>query len=224
MLDLPGHGDAAAVRADWPGPPRACLRGRLRRASRRRALRHGRVLPRGLDRPCGHLGPSGDTRGPGGHRGDRRNRGPRRASRSPCPRRSHGGRPRSATAMWRHSSTAGSPARCSPDWAGVADVAERRRNTASGLASSLRLCGTGTQTPLWDALKAVDIPTLALAGTDDNRFAAHAVRVWPVPCPVAWPHSSPAAATPSISPNPPRLPPSWVTGCRSSRSPPQSRA
>ncbi len=60
---------------------------------------------------------------------------------------------------------------------GAADVAQRRRNTAAGLASSLRLCGTGTQNPLWGALEAVSVPTLALAGTDDNRFAAHALRL-----------------------------------------------
>jgi 2-succinyl-6-hydroxy-2,4-cyclohexadiene-1-carboxylate synthase len=55
--------------------------------------------------------------------------------------------------------------------------AERLRNSASGLASSLRSCGTGTQEPLWDRLPSLRSPVLALAGSDDNRFAAHAVRV-----------------------------------------------
>lgn len=59
----------------------------------------------------------------------------------------------------------------------AAGEAERRRNTASGLASSLRLCGAGTQEPLWDRLPALAQPLLALAGTDDTRFAAHAVRL-----------------------------------------------
>jgi 2-succinyl-6-hydroxy-2,4-cyclohexadiene-1-carboxylate synthase len=54
---------------------------------------------------------------------------------------------------------------------------ERARNTAQGLASSLRLSGTGTQAPLWDRLPSIDRPVLALAGTDDTRFAAHALRV-----------------------------------------------
>jgi 2-succinyl-6-hydroxy-2,4-cyclohexadiene-1-carboxylate synthase len=54
---------------------------------------------------------------------------------------------------------------------------ERRRNSAAGLASSLRLAGTGTQDPLWDRLGAVHTPVLALAGTDDSRFAAHALRL-----------------------------------------------
>jgi 2-succinyl-6-hydroxy-2,4-cyclohexadiene-1-carboxylate synthase len=54
---------------------------------------------------------------------------------------------------------------------------ERRRNSAVGLASSLRLCGTGTQEPLWDGLPALAPPLLALAGADDTRFAAHALRM-----------------------------------------------
>jgi 2-succinyl-6-hydroxy-2,4-cyclohexadiene-1-carboxylate synthase len=58
-----------------------------------------------------------------------------------------------------------------------ADQAERVRNSAAGLASSLRLCGTGTQEPLWAAIPAVRCPVLALAGTDDTRFAAHALRL-----------------------------------------------
>jgi len=55
--------------------------------------------------------------------------------------------------------------------------AERGRNTATGLASSLRLCGTGTQEPLWDRLPTVSCPVLAMAGADDTRFAAHALRI-----------------------------------------------
>jgi 2-succinyl-6-hydroxy-2,4-cyclohexadiene-1-carboxylate synthase len=58
-----------------------------------------------------------------------------------------------------------------------ADRAERLRNSAAGLASSLRLCGTGTQEPLWDEIPAIRCPVLALAGTDDTRFAAHALRL-----------------------------------------------
>jgi 2-succinyl-6-hydroxy-2,4-cyclohexadiene-1-carboxylate synthase len=59
----------------------------------------------------------------------------------------------------------------------AADRTERRRNTAPGLASSLRLCGTGTQEPLWTRLGEVVFPVLAIAGSDDSRFAAHALRV-----------------------------------------------
>jgi 2-succinyl-6-hydroxy-2,4-cyclohexadiene-1-carboxylate synthase len=67
-----------------------------------------------------------------------------------------------------------------PMFAGLANAAqpeERRRNSAAGLASSLRLAGTGTQEPLWDGLAELRTPVLALAGTDDTRFAAHALRL-----------------------------------------------
>jgi len=60
---------------------------------------------------------------------------------------------------------------------GAAQRIERLRNSAAGLASSLRLSGTGTQEPLWDRLGAFPCPVLALAGSDDNRFAAHALRL-----------------------------------------------
>jgi 2-succinyl-6-hydroxy-2,4-cyclohexadiene-1-carboxylate synthase len=59
----------------------------------------------------------------------------------------------------------------------ASEVAERRRNSAPGLASSLRLCGTGTQEPLWDRVPALETPLLALAGADDSRFAAYALRL-----------------------------------------------
>jgi 2-succinyl-6-hydroxy-2,4-cyclohexadiene-1-carboxylate synthase len=60
---------------------------------------------------------------------------------------------------------------------GAGERAERLRNTAAGLASSLRLCGTGTQEPLWDRLPSLSCPVLALAGSDDLRFASHALRM-----------------------------------------------
>jgi 2-succinyl-6-hydroxy-2,4-cyclohexadiene-1-carboxylate synthase len=59
----------------------------------------------------------------------------------------------------------------------TADRSERLRNSAAGLASSLRLCGTGTQVPLWDRLWTLRCPVLSMAGTDDSRFAAHALRI-----------------------------------------------
>jgi 2-succinyl-6-hydroxy-2,4-cyclohexadiene-1-carboxylate synthase len=57
------------------------------------------------------------------------------------------------------------------------DIEERRRNSASGLASSLRLAGTGTQVPLWGELWRLEVPLLAMAGLNDNRFTAHALRL-----------------------------------------------
>ncbi len=64
--------------------------------------------------------------------------------------------------------------RLSPDEAGHT---ERLRNSAHGLASSLRLCGAGRQEPVWDKLETLACPVLALAGSDDIRFAAHALRI-----------------------------------------------
>src|SRR5690606_19116726 len=49
---------------------------------------------------------------------------------------------------------------------------ERRANTAAGLASSLRLAGSGTQMPLWDRLRTLDVPTLVVAGALDPKFVA----------------------------------------------------
>jgi 2-succinyl-6-hydroxy-2,4-cyclohexadiene-1-carboxylate synthase len=55
--------------------------------------------------------------------------------------------------------------------------AERLTNTAAGLASSLRRAGTGTQTPLWDRLGAVEIPLLVVAGELDQKFTALGRRI-----------------------------------------------
>jgi len=47
---------------------------------------------------------------------------------------------------------------------------ERLANTAAGLASSLRLAGTGTQEPLWDRLGELTMPVLVVAGELDTKF------------------------------------------------------
>jgi 2-succinyl-6-hydroxy-2,4-cyclohexadiene-1-carboxylate synthase len=52
------------------------------------------------------------------------------------------------------------------------DFGERMRNTADGLASSLRLAGTGTQVALWDRLHELDMPVLAIAGSLDRKFVS----------------------------------------------------
>jgi 2-succinyl-6-hydroxy-2,4-cyclohexadiene-1-carboxylate synthase len=61
--------------------------------------------------------------------------------------------------------------------ADAAGAGERARNTAPGLASSLRLAGAGTQEPIWDRMADLRPALLALAGTDDTRYAAHAIRL-----------------------------------------------
>jgi 2-succinyl-6-hydroxy-2,4-cyclohexadiene-1-carboxylate synthase len=47
---------------------------------------------------------------------------------------------------------------------------DRLRNTADGLAASLRSTGTGTQEPLWERLGEIDVPVLVLAGRHDEKF------------------------------------------------------
>ena len=49
---------------------------------------------------------------------------------------------------------------------------DRLRNTASGLASSLRLAGTGAQEPLWSQLSELTMPVDVVAGGRDAKFVA----------------------------------------------------
>jgi len=63
-----------------------------------------------------------------------------------------------------------------PLFAGLTDATalrdDRLRNTAAGLAASLRATGTGTQEPLWDRLGEITCPVLVLAGEHDTKFRA----------------------------------------------------
>ncbi|MFA5564765.1 MAG: alpha/beta fold hydrolase [Acidimicrobiia bacterium] len=63
-----------------------------------------------------------------------------------------------------------------PLFGGLSEAAaarsERLANTAAGLASSLRLAGTGTQQPSWDQLHTLNMPTLIIAGAHDTKFGA----------------------------------------------------
>jgi len=63
-----------------------------------------------------------------------------------------------------------------PLWAGLPEWAkfsqERRTNTATGLAGSLRLAGTGAQDNLWPRLVEIDTPVLVLAGEHDEKFTS----------------------------------------------------
>jgi 2-succinyl-6-hydroxy-2,4-cyclohexadiene-1-carboxylate synthase len=54
---------------------------------------------------------------------------------------------------------------------------DRRRNTAAGLAASLRDAGTGTQEPLWSRLGSMAMPVLLVAGALDAKFVALAERM-----------------------------------------------
>ena len=57
------------------------------------------------------------------------------------------------------------------------EIAQRCTNTAISLANSLRMCGTGTQESLWDALPALSMPVLLIAGAHDEAFCQHARRM-----------------------------------------------
>jgi 2-succinyl-6-hydroxy-2,4-cyclohexadiene-1-carboxylate synthase len=50
--------------------------------------------------------------------------------------------------------------------------ADRLRNTAAGLANSLRHGGTGAQGSLWARLRELNMPVLTMAGEHDEKFAA----------------------------------------------------
>lgn len=59
----------------------------------------------------------------------------------------------------------------------MAMKADRLRNSAKGLADSLRWAGTGTQRPLWDRLGAIDVPVLIIVGELDDKFSRIADRM-----------------------------------------------
>lgn len=63
-----------------------------------------------------------------------------------------------------------------PMFAGIDPAAggmpERLTNTAPGLASSLRLAGTGTQVPLWSSLHRIGVPVLVVTGEHDAAYSA----------------------------------------------------
>ena len=59
----------------------------------------------------------------------------------------------------------------------TADIPERLRNSAQGLADSLIHAGTGTQTPMWESLSRLTMPVHLIAGESDEKFVAQAQRM-----------------------------------------------
>lgn len=55
--------------------------------------------------------------------------------------------------------------------------ADRLRNSASGLATSLRLAGTGAQESLWSRLGELGMPVLAMTGEHDEKYIAIGQRI-----------------------------------------------
>src|SRR5918998_1210004 len=64
---------------------------------------------------------------------------------------------------------------------GVAEpaAADRRRNTATGLAAALRGLGTGVMPSLWGRLPGLDTPVDLVVGERDEKFRAIAERMAP---------------------------------------------
>jgi 2-succinyl-6-hydroxy-2,4-cyclohexadiene-1-carboxylate synthase len=62
---------------------------------------------------------------------------------------------------------------------GVADLidADRRRNTAAGLAAALRGLSTGVMPSLWDRLTELLLPVDLVVGERDEKFRATAARM-----------------------------------------------
>jgi 2-succinyl-6-hydroxy-2,4-cyclohexadiene-1-carboxylate synthase len=55
---------------------------------------------------------------------------------------------------------------------------DRRRNDPRRLAVTLRGLGAGATPPFWGRLGAIEVPTLLLAGEEDERYAALALKLW----------------------------------------------
>lgn len=53
----------------------------------------------------------------------------------------------------------------------------RLNNTATGLSSSLRLCGAGRQQPVWSRLCELKMPVLVIAGSNDQKYRDLAERI-----------------------------------------------
>jgi 2-succinyl-6-hydroxy-2,4-cyclohexadiene-1-carboxylate synthase len=59
----------------------------------------------------------------------------------------------------------------------AAALESRLTSTAHGLASSLRLAGSGQQEPLWERLSSLSMPVLVIAGELDSKYVALARRL-----------------------------------------------
>jgi 2-succinyl-6-hydroxy-2,4-cyclohexadiene-1-carboxylate synthase len=82
--------------------------------------------------------------------------------------------------------------------------ADRLRNTVEGLTSSLRHAGAGAQGSLWPRLRELNMPVLAMAGEFDAKFSAIGRSLRQSPKAGSTPSSVPV--TPLTSKNPVRSP------------------
>ena len=125
---------------------RLCMHAALMYPAPRSRTRRHRCLPRHRRRERTCRSPGGRQPARRSHRRCRRRRLPRRMARPTAVRRAHTRR------------------------RGRAPIGSR--NTAEGLASSLRLAGTGAQGSLWPRLREMNMPVLTIAGELDEKFAA----------------------------------------------------
>jgi len=173
IVDLPGHGRSADVRLDLAGAAAAVAR-QCGEATYLGYSMGGRVALRlALDEPgaVDHLVLVGATAGID----DPAERAERRAHDAGLARSIGEDGIDAFLATWLAQPLFASLA---PERAGL-DA--RRANTAAGLASSLRLCGTGTMDPpWWDELAHLRRPGITatiVAGEHDTRFRALGARL-----------------------------------------------
>ena len=170
LVDAPGHGGSATVEADLPTGARLLgdvggtaayvgysMGGRL-------ALHLALARPDLVTRLV-LIGATGGIDDPA----ERADPATRRRAPWPTISRPSASR-RSSTSGWPSPSSPGSPRPPRPGTNGWP-------TPPPGLASSLRLAGTGTQEPLWDRLGSIDVPVLVMAGVDDAKFSAVAGRL-----------------------------------------------
>jgi 2-succinyl-6-hydroxy-2,4-cyclohexadiene-1-carboxylate synthase len=182
-LDLPGHGDAAAVR---PADFEACVDQVLARAPERFALAGysmgGRIaLAVALAAPerVTRLGLVSTTAGieSSAERAERRAADERLAAEI-----ERDGVEAFAERWGAQPLFAGQP----PEVAAAARE-DRLRGDAAGLAAALRGAGPGSMTPLWGRLDVLDVPVAVIVGERDAKFRALGERLA-----AALPHAEPA--------------------------------
>jgi 2-succinyl-6-hydroxy-2,4-cyclohexadiene-1-carboxylate synthase len=169
VVDLPGHGESAAVRAD------------LRRTADMLAAAGGRAMYVGYSlggRACLHLAlmyPHLVTRlvllGANPGIDDDDERAQRRLADDQLATHLHEVGVDAFLREWTGQPLFGGLA-LSPT-----ELADRLRNTVDGLAGSLRMAGTGAQGSLWPRLRELNMPVLAIAGAEDHKFAAIARQI-----------------------------------------------
>jgi len=166
-VDAPGHGDSAAVRADVPAAARLLGQAGGRATYLGYSMGGRLCLQLALDRPTlvDRLVLVSATAGidDDAERTARRDRDEQLARSIECDGLD------AFLVRWV----------AQPLFVGLSDpdLDDRRRNTVEGLATSLRMAGSGTQEPTWHRLATLPMPVLVVAGALDSKFVALAERL-----------------------------------------------